>query len=152
MHTTELNLLTNRITNQFKAIGNHDGTEMPRTTRNTETVAWEYHVASHLKRIAEARQKEAQKECVKHGLMFDHEQEPLPAGTNATVYSGDVVTISVSTKAGASRIDHTAFTAALIKAGVDKALVERLSYEHTKLSRAAHTFTTSLITNGENSG
>jgi hypothetical protein len=58
------------------------------------------------------------------------------------------VQVGVAVKAGASRIDHTAFTDDLIAAGVSRELVEQLSYKHTKMNRPAHTFTTSLVTSG----
>jgi hypothetical protein len=61
-----------------------------------EESALEYHIASQLNREAEARKKKAIAAAVKSGVLFDHLKEPMPAGTNQVIYSGNSVEISVA--------------------------------------------------------
>lgn len=133
-------LLNNDINVALKKIG----TDVPQTSRNTDHIAFEYYVATVIERLAKARKVKAQRECVKAGVMFDHEANPLSAKVEQDVYTGDIVDIKVKTTVGRSTVDHTAFTNALIASGVDAGLVEKLSYEHTKLSRPPHIFDVTL--------
>lgn len=144
--SVEANLLTNRINKAFGNIGKTNGTAMPTSDRNTENVAWEVHVASHLARLAEGRKEAAYKEAVRSGVMPDHKAEPRCAGTNETVYGGDVVSINLSVRKGRPILDSARFIDDLLIAGVDRALVGKLVDKHTKQTAPAHVFTTSLVT------
>ena len=69
-------------------------TQMPRSAnKNTEPLAWDVFVAKLLEKIAKARVSKAVKAAIAAGVMFDHEDEPCPVGTNKVVYDGDVVRI-----------------------------------------------------------
>ncbi len=132
----------------FAEIGVTANTVMPCSRKNTERLAWEYYVASHLLRIAEARKKLAVKAAVNAGIMFDPEQQPMVVGTNALVYAGDVVEISVSVATAATKLDITGLFADLVTHRVKRELLDRLAAKHTKTHRAPHTFTSSLATVG----
>jgi hypothetical protein len=142
------NTKTGAINDAFAAIGTAagNGTSMPRSKKNTEPVAWEYHCASHLARIAEARKAKAIAAAVKAGVMFDPAKQPLPVGSNALVYAGEVVEIACTVGTAATRLDAAAFADDLEKAGVKRALIDRLALKHTIENRAPHKFTSSLVT------
>ena len=146
LSSTAVNLLTNKLNKAFDNIGKSNGTSMPPSGRNTEQVAWEMHVASHLARLAEGRKEAAYKAAVTSGVIFDHKAEPKCAGTNESVYNGDVVQIGVSVRKGRAVLDSSRFIDDLLNAGVDRALVGKLVDKHTKSTAAAHVFTTSLVT------
>lgn len=137
---------TSALTEAFVAIGATGETKMPRSGSNTEPVAWEYHVASHLARLAEARKKKAHAIAVKQGLIFDHEKEPKEAGTSCVVYQGEVVEIAVVVSNGANRLDVAAFIAELKEAGVCADLLGAALALHSGPGKAPHKFTSALVT------
>jgi len=145
--TDRANARTAAFNEAFAAIGTSIGTAMPRTRslKNNEPVAWEYHVASHLERIARARKNKAEKDAVKVGVLFDSEKQPMAVGTNAPIYIGNVIEIGVSVTTPQTRFDAAAFIADLLEAGVKPALVTRLTAKHTLESRAPHKFTSSIV-------
>lgn len=107
--------------------------------------AWEYHVASQLLRIAETRRERAHEAAVKAGVLFDHKAKPEPVGTLRVVYAGAVIEIRLQVVAPIEQLDPVGFIADLGKAGVSLAVLKRLSAKHTKIMRAAHKFTSSLV-------
>ena len=137
---------TESLNGAFREIGYGPGTAMPHCRVKHEPAAWEYHVASHLLRIAETRRKRAHAAAVRAGVIFDHERAPEPVGTNRLVYSGPLVEIGVAVAAPIEGIDHAGFVADLLRAGVKPALVKRLTTKHTTETRPAHKFTSSLRT------
>jgi hypothetical protein len=130
----------------FAVIGLTGNTRMPRSKQHNEPVAWEYHVASHLKRIAEARREKAAKAAVAAGVMFDPADQPLPIGTNSLVYAGDVVEISVKVTTPSAKFDIKRFVEDLQQAGVSVVLLNRLLAKHTSENRAPHAFTSTIVT------
>jgi hypothetical protein len=145
LDTIEANTLTGPITDAFTAIGRTDATKMPPTKRNTEPLAWEYHVASVLLRLAEARKKKALAATIKGGVLFDHEKLPKAPGTNEVVYSGNIVEISVAVTTASASLDTDGFVDALEKTGVKRAVLDRLLGVHTTANRAPHKFTSALV-------
>lgn len=137
---------TAAITEAFTAIGATGETKMPRSGSNTEPVAWEYHVASHLARLAESRKKKAHAAAVAQGLIFDHEKEPAPPGTSEVVYQGEVVEIALAVSNGADKLDVANFIAELREAGVSRKLLDSAMALHTAPSKAPHKFTSALVT------
>ena len=137
---------TAALTLAFTAIGATGDTKMPRSGSNTDPIAWEFHVASHLARQAEARKKKAHAACVAAGLIFDHDSEPKPPGTSEVVYAGEVVEIAVSVSNPTAKLDGTLFIAALIEAGVSRKLIDRVRAMHTYENKAPHKFTSALVT------
>lgn len=134
------------INEEYNLIGRANGTRMPRSTKHTDKIAWEYHVASHLARIAEARREKAHREAVKLGVLFDHRKEPLPEGTDQLIYAGDIVEIAVKVTTPADRLDPTELGVALVKAGVAMKTVEKVFRACTHQTAAPHKFVSSLVT------
>jgi hypothetical protein len=143
---TRANAKTATLNTAFAAIGVDGDTKMPRAKGNNEPIAWEYHVASHLSRIAEARKKKAQAAAVKAGVMFDPEKQPLAVGANALVFAGEVVEISVSVSTPTTKLELPELLDDLEKAGLKRPVINRLVVKHTKDNRAPHKFTSSLVT------
>lgn len=139
--------LTEQLNEAFAAIGRSGATTIPSGRPNAaETAAYEYHVASHLLRIAETRRKRAHAAAVKAGVMFDHEKQPEPVGTERVVYAGQLVEVSVTVAAPIVGLDHLAFVVGLLEAGVKASLVRRLQAKYATETRASHRFTSSLVT------
>jgi hypothetical protein len=146
LDTAQANAKTEAFNTAFAAIGVDGDTKMPRAKLNTESTAWNYFVAAHLLRIAEARKKKAQAAAVKAGVLFDAEKNPRPVGTHALVYAGGVVEIVVDVTTPATKLDAPALFDALAAAGVKRALIDKLAARHTHENRAPHKFTSSLVT------
>ncbi len=138
--------LTERLNEAFAAIGASNGTAPPRKVNAAEAAAYEYHVSSHLLRIAETRRKRAHAAAVKAGVMFDHERAPEPVGTERVVYAGALVEVSVTVAAPVQGLDHLAFVVGLLEAGVKPALVKRLQARHATETRPSHRFSSTLVT------
>ncbi len=143
LDVTKANAKTAAINDAFAAIGTGD---MPKSKLNTEALAWEYHWSSHLLRIAEARKKAAIKAAVKAGVMFDPEKAPLAASTNLLIYAGQVVEISVAVGTAATRLDVGGMMDDLVAHRVKRELIDQLIVKHTSENRAAHKFTSTLVT------
>jgi hypothetical protein len=139
------NAKTEALNTAFASIGKAGDTVMPRSKGNLEPLAWEYLVASHLKRLAEARKKKAHGEAVKAGVIFDHEKQPAPIGTKALVYAGEVVEIAVNVTTPTTNLDLPAFTEELQKY-MDQKVINRLLNKHTHENRAPHEFVATLAT------
>jgi len=148
----DANAKTAAINSEFATIGyardeaTDVDTRMPRSKKNTEAAAWEYHVASQLLRIAKPRREKAHKACVTLGVTFDHEKHPKPPGTDTLVYAGDVVEISVKVGTPTSKTDLVELGVALVKAGLSEKMVQKLYRQCTHDTAAPHTFTSSLVT------
>ncbi len=140
------NDLVGAINADFSGIGASDETAMPASKRNTEPVAYEYYLASHLLRLAEARKKNAIKAAYREHVLFDPEKSPLPTGTHALVYAGDMVEIDVDVGTPATRLDLDGFLTDLETHRVKRDLLKRLVTKHTKDNRAPHKFNATLAT------
>ena len=143
---------TESISEHFQEIGKTaDGSEMPRWTGDKALkaqgeTAWEYHVASALLRAAEKRRNDAVKAAIKAGVLFDHKESPLPAGSSRVVYAGPIVEIVVKVADGGKvGVNHDAYVEDLIKAGIDQKLLARLAKKHRTETAPSHTFTSSLV-------
>lgn len=146
LNSTEVNLLMNKVNKAFDNIGKTNGTVMPKSERNTEQVAYEMHIATHLARLAEGRKDAAYKAAMAAGVIPNYREEPRDAGTKESIYCGDVVTIALNVRRGSTQIDGVRLVQDLLESGVDQALVARLATKHTKTSAAPHVFTTLLVT------
>lgn len=146
LDTIHANAKTAAFNAAYAAIGNEGETKMPRAKGNLEPVAWEYHVSCHLFRIAEARKKKAQSVAIAAGVLFDHEKQPLAVGSNALIYAGDLVEISVSVTTPASKLDMPSLIAALEKAGLKRAVIDKAVAKCTTENRAPHKFVSTLVT------
>jgi hypothetical protein len=148
MTQTEANKLTAAMNSAFEKIGNSNGTRMPKTDSNMDPIAYEFHVAAHLERIAKRRKENAEKACVKEGVLFDTEKSPRKPGTSEAIYTGDNVVIILSVNNPSDRLDSKQFIAELIDAGVDVMVINRAMEVSTKPTRAPHKFTSTLRTEG----
>jgi hypothetical protein len=137
---------TAAITEAFMAVGVTGETRMPRSGSNHEPVAWEYFVALHLARLAEARKKKAHATALANGMVFDHETEPKPSGTHEVLHAGEIVEIAVKVSNASEHLDIEAFIAELEDVGVDPELIDNARSLHTKPGKPAHKFNASLIT------
>jgi hypothetical protein len=144
------NTKTLAITNALALIGIESPTQMPRSgNKNTEPVAWEVFVAKLLEKTAKARTAKAVKAAIAAGVMFDHEDEPCPVGTNKVVYDGDVVRIDLEVGTPGMRLDVKALIPALVKASkkpMTLDTVQTLFTQHMVENAAPHKFTPSLVT------
>lgn len=134
------------VNEEYHLIGRANGTRMPRSSKASDKIAWEYHIASHLARIAEARRERAHRDAVKLGVLFDHTKAPLPQGTEQVVYAGDVVEIAVKVTTPADRLDPTELGVALVKVGVPMRTVEKVFRQCTHQTAAPHRFVSSIVT------
>ena len=142
-HTTAAKL-TNAINKAFDKIGKANGTDMPKSPNNADPIAYEYHVASQLERIAKKRRELAEGACIKSGVLFDKEKQPRVSGTKESVFIGDVVVINLEVKGAAARVDAKLLIDELREAGVDGELLDRAVEVSTKHNRPAHQFSTML--------
>jgi hypothetical protein len=60
------------------------------------------------------------------------------------VYNGGIVNIQLQVRSGRSILDSDKFINALVESGVDSGLILKLVDKYTKMSAAAHVFTTTL--------
>lgn len=147
LDATKANAKTEALNDAFATIGMSGLTLMPRSKGNLEPLAWEFHVAAHLVRLADARKKKAQAAAVKAGVMFDPEKQPMAIGTNALIYAGEVVEIAVSVTTPATRLDQDGLIAGLEKAGMKREKINALINANTYENRAPHKFVSTLCTN-----
>ena len=145
LDAAKASLKTEAITNAFEGIGTTEETAMPRCRGNVEPIAWEYHAASQLLRLAKKRREKAQAAAVEAGVIFDHKLEPEAVGTNRQVYRGAVIEVTLAVGPGQDIVDHEGFVAGLLKAGVKPALIKRLTAKHTLAGNPIHTFRSSLV-------
>lgn len=135
-------VLNNKLALQLKSIGDM---MCPPSTNNTESYAWDYYIANKIEAYGKKAKDVARKMAIKNGVMFDHEKEPREPGTEADVYSGDVIRISVSVKNPASKLDGEGFYGALKRLGIVNDEIEELYQLYHKETRAAHSFTATLL-------
>lgn len=145
LDTARANAIAASINADFALIGYGDA-RMPRSKKATEPAAWEYHVAGHLVRAADARKAAAVKAAIKLGVIFDPAKDAREPGTETLVYAGDVVEIALSVTTPAERLDAVALGVALVNSGMSVKIVEKLFRACTNTSRAPHKFTSNLVT------
>ncbi|HXA22776.1 MAG TPA: hypothetical protein VNW90_10775 [Acetobacteraceae bacterium] len=121
-----------------------DDTNKRRNISAKDTCALTYHLAAQAKRTATADKDRATRECVRLGVLFDHEKHPKPAGYEGVVYRGAAVTISLKVGQPGDALDVESFLDELAK-HLKPAVIRRLVARHRSTTAAAHTFTSSLI-------
>lgn len=147
LDATRANAKTQAVNTAFADIGHAPATAMPKTKGNLEHLAWEVFMSKHLKRLADAREKKAVAEAVKAGVMFDPAKQPLPEGSNALVYAGEVIEIACSVGTARARVDTAGLFMELIaKHGVRESLIQKLTDKYSLDTQAPHKFTATLIT------
>ena len=142
---------TQAITDAFAEIGTVSRTAMPRCTLKAAALAralaaWKLHIAGQLRRLAESAWQQALAGAIKTGTIPDAAKAPEPVGTDRIVYTGQSVIIRLVVVKPIVQVDHAAYVADALAAGVDPKLLRRLEKKHTSETRPAHRFTTSLAT------
>jgi hypothetical protein len=136
---------TAAITDALAQIGRVNGTMMPKSRKRGDAEAYEFFTASLINQLNEARRNQAKKALIAKGIMPDYSADPLPAGTVQTVFSGDVVSLSVKVVEQAARVNVAALVADLEKAGFPPGKLKRLIRKHTTAFNGAHIITASLV-------
>jgi hypothetical protein len=109
-----------------------------------DTCALTYHLAAQAKRTATADKDKATRECVRLGVLFDHEKHPKPAGYEGVVYRGAAVTISLKVGQPGDALDVESFLDELTK-HLKPAVIRRLVARHRSATAAPHTFVSTLV-------
>jgi hypothetical protein len=140
------NKLIDAINLSFASIGHTPGMKMPKSERNDEPAAWELFVAQHVLSLANKRKDNAEKDAIDAGVILDKEKNPKPEGTREVIYNGDVVSIAVEVRKAATRVSVNVLCDYLAGKGVSQKLLMEAMKVATDKSKAAHVFTTMLIT------
>jgi hypothetical protein len=138
-------LIMNKIKNGFDALGKKNGTAAPQSANNLESIAWDYHVASELSRMAEARKRSATAAAVKAGVLIDPATEPRDPGTNEILFSGEHVQVQVSVRSPTTSYNIDAISSSLVRQGVSTDVVTNAIIDGTRQNRAPHTFKTIVL-------
>ena len=148
MSTRTKNKLTDAVNTCFAKIGTTNGSKMPPSSRNDESIAYELWVAHHLTSLANKRKVAAEALAAREGIINDKERDPRPAGTKEVIYNGDVVSVQLEVRQPATRVDAEKLLDFLTTKGVNlKWLQEARQHASTEM-RPAHVFSTMLITDG----
>jgi hypothetical protein len=141
------NRLMDAINVAFDWVGTSPETKMPRAKvrDNKAPIAWEYFVASHVASRARARLDMAKRAAIAAGIIFDHTKTPRNAGTNEQVYSGEHVTVWLSVRSGANKVDADMMSDYLIRNGVNPKVVTDAYAHASSKTRPAHDFKVSLV-------
>jgi hypothetical protein len=140
------NKLVDAINVAFTSIGHAAGMQMPRCTGNQAPAAWELWVSQHVLSLATKRKERAEQEAIKAGVIFDKEKEPREGGTRETVFNGECVSVMLEVRGASKRVSADKMADYLVSKGVKQALIDEARIAATSTSRAAHVFTTTLIT------
>lgn len=148
------NKVIDAVNQAFSSIGAEAHTRPPKTRDNLGPIAWEYFVSWHLLSRAKARLEGAKKQCIKAGIIFDHEKFPREPGEGGLIYSGEQVGVMLTVKSAGTRTDIDKFCAALKAKGVKEHIVDECRTEAEYSTRPAHEFRPTLvvsdtITNGK---
>jgi hypothetical protein len=103
-----------------------------------------YAVATQSGSLNETWRDDAKKALIACGALPDYGKEPLPVGTQLTIYSDPLVTVGVKVVAQAPRLHADAFCADLLAAGVKPAVLKRLRKKHTVEFNGSHILTALL--------
>jgi hypothetical protein len=109
-----------------------------------DTCALTYHLAAVQKRTATSDKDKATRECIRLGVLFDHEKHPKPAGYEGVVYRGAAVTISLKVGQPGDALDVDSFLESLAK-HLKPVVIRRLVAKHRSATAAPHSFTSSLV-------
>jgi len=130
--------------NSMGQISKYKTMNPPAGLSNTGQIAWEYHVASELERLARARKQHAHELCVDAGVMFDHIKHPKPPGTEEIIYDDDFVQVQVKVNKATEVVDQKQLMIELQKRGVPLTTLRESAEAATRYNKAAHMFRTIL--------
>ena len=121
-----------------------DDTSKRRNISVKDTCALDWHLKAQAKRTATADKDKATRECVRLGVLFDHEKHPKPAGYEGVVYRGAAVTISLKVGNPGDVLDVESFLESLGK-HLKPAVIRRLVTRHRSATAAPHSFSSTLV-------
>ena len=136
---TALNLLKSNIDADFDKLGTKKQTPPP-SKNNLAAIAWEFFISHTLQVRASARYKAATKEAVKAGVLFDHEKEPLEAGTKKEIYNRDSIVVSVEVRSPYEKVDVDKMISYLVGKGVNEEVLNEGRKFASTMTRAPHIF------------
>ncbi len=140
------NKIVDTINTTFASLGHANGMRMPKSQNNHEAVAWELWTAKHVLSLAEKRKDAAERAAAQAGVINDKERDPLPAGTRAICYHGDIVDVQVEVRNASKRVNVDVMADYLVGKGVKQSLVDAARSAATKETKPAHVFTPMLVT------
>jgi hypothetical protein len=138
-----LPMLKSNIIRDFELLG-IETHKPPRSKDNRALIAWEFFTSYTLKACAEARYKKAAKEAIKVGVIFDHEKEPLAAGTKDVCYAGDHITVNVEVRQPYAKVDPEKLCGYLRGKGVSQQYLDEALAYATSMTKAPHVFRAEL--------
>jgi len=100
MSTRDQNLLIAKINQIMTDIGSKTAGTTITTKTNKAAIAFEFHIAGHMKARATARYEDAKKAAIDAGVLFDYRKEPREPGDNGPVYDDGVTCVWVTVKNG----------------------------------------------------
>ncbi len=140
MTRRERSKLLTAINKQFSDIGN----KMPTSTSNVSPAAWEYFIASHLSSLCSGRSKNAKATAMREGVLPDYEDNPLPPGEYKPVFDGEHVAIDLLVRQPSVAIDAKKMMDYLHGAGVEQSVLDKAAEHASRVSRAAHVFSSRI--------
>ena len=146
LSSTQKNKIIDSINTMFSKIGSANGSKMPPSDNNRESVAWELFIAQHLNALAGKRKDQAEKAAVVAEVIVDKEKNPQPEGSSSVVYNGEHVHVMLKVSNAASRVDITKVMTYLLAHDVKPELVRAAVDKATTKNRPAHVFSTVLLT------
>ena len=140
------NRVVDAINVAFAGIGTGE-TKMPPVKKgdNKSAIAWEYFLAHFLNTLAAARLKTAKANAVEAGILFDHEKDPRPPGTNEPIFEGEHVVVWLQVKRGSTRVDPAKMAAYLTANGVAGTIVQAAVEHASSTSKPPHEFKPALV-------
>lgn len=140
------NTLMDAINITFNNIGKLKPTKPPHSDDNTAPIAWELFVSTHVLALAKKRKDIAHEDAVKAGIIFDHVKYPRTPDDNGMLYVGDQVGVYLSVKNPGKRVNIDKFCDALMALGVREHTIDEARQSAVEVSKPAHEFKVSLIT------
>ena len=135
---SQANKLTDNFRTSLGMIGKN--LKLPKGKGNTAPIAWEFFVSHVLNSYAAARYNAAKREAVKAGVIFNHEKDPLPAGTKQDVYNDGVVRVSVEVRSSYEQVDAKKMAAFLAGKGVKQKDIDDAIAFATTQTKCPHVF------------
>ena len=146
---TDANLLRSKLDKAVLNIGKTNGTKLPAPKSNTEGVALQYWLWSHVAKQVEALRKSASREAIKVGVIFDHTKDPQDPGTEKLIYRSDSVFVTLRVANPSTRVDNDTLIRELRKAGVKQTVLDNAIIAATKTNNAPHYFSANLVEKAE---
>lgn len=110
------------VAKAFDRIGKINGTKAPDPVLNSDPIAYEFFVASTLRRIADKRYDAAKSACADAGILGD----PPDGPEGETLVHNGVVKITRKVNKGASRLSKDKLVAAMRRYGLSQGEIDEI--------------------------